>query len=278
MNLKAVIFDWAGTIIDFGSRAPVRAMYRVFEAEGVPVAEDLVRAFMGMAKREHVISMLKTGDTSERWAKAHGSAWQERDVDRMMDQLEPAMRDAATELSQLIPGAAETVTTLRAQGLKIGSTTGYTRTMMAGILPAAKAQGYEPESLICAGETPLGRPAPYMVWQTLINLSVPRSEAAVKVDDAPVGIEAGKSAGTWTIGLAASGNGLGKDYESYQAMTDKDRSLLLPIAAQPFLDAGANLVIETVAELRGALELIERAIADGQTPDTYSGGFILRPQ
>lgn len=35
--------------------------------------------------------------------------------------------------------------------------TGYTRTMMAGVLENAAHQGYAPDCVVCAGETPRGR-------------------------------------------------------------------------------------------------------------------------
>ena len=80
MSVQAVIFDWAGTMVDFGSRAPVVAMMRVFEAEGVPVSEALVRRFMGTAKREHVIAMLSDEGTGESWRSKNGRVWCEADV------------------------------------------------------------------------------------------------------------------------------------------------------------------------------------------------------
>ena len=36
--LKAVVFDWAGTMIDFGCMAPVAAYQTAFAAEGVQLA------------------------------------------------------------------------------------------------------------------------------------------------------------------------------------------------------------------------------------------------
>ena len=81
---------------------------------------------------------------------------------------------------------------MRALGIRIGSGTGYTREMMADILPRAAEQGYAPEIVVCAGETPSGRPAPLMIWKALIEMDAWPARACIKVDDAPVGIEEGK--------------------------------------------------------------------------------------
>ena len=69
------------------------------------------------------------------------------------------MTTAAAHAATLIPGAAETVAELRALGVRIGSGTGYTREMMAPILARAAEQGYSPDVVVCAGETPSGRPS-----------------------------------------------------------------------------------------------------------------------
>ena len=103
---------------------------------------------------------------------------------------------------------------MRKLGVRIGSGTGYTREMMADILVSAAEQGYAPEIVVCAGETPSGRPAPLMTWKALIALDAWPARACIKVDDAPVGIEEGRLAGCWTVGLSASGNGMGLDQES----------------------------------------------------------------
>lgn len=53
-----------------------------------------------------------------------------------------------------------TLEKLRAEGLKIGSTTGYTREMMNVVLPAAQAKGYRVDYCATPNLLPAGRPAP----------------------------------------------------------------------------------------------------------------------
>lgn len=265
-GIEAVLFDWAGTVIDFGSRAPVVAMDRVFAAEGIALDEHVIRRFMGMAKREHVISILSEPEIGARWHEAKGSNWTEADVDRLMVALEPAMQAAATEHSQLIPGAATAVSALRAKGVKVGSTTGYTRTMMAGILPTAAAEGYTPDVTICAGETAQGRPAPLMLWAAMAHLQAWPAGRCVAVDDAPVGIEAGRNAGVWTVGVVASGNGLGFDAGAWAALSGSKQAARLAPVIESFRAAGADFVIPSVADLAVAIGAIEDAIEAGRFP------------
>ena len=40
--IKAIVLDWAGTTVDFGSIAPVAAFRRAFEAYGLFPGNDLI--------------------------------------------------------------------------------------------------------------------------------------------------------------------------------------------------------------------------------------------
>lgn len=264
--IKAVFFDWAGTMVDFGSRAPVIAMQAVFDAAGVPVTEAEVRAHMGKAKREHVLAMFEDPDVQHRWLTAKGKQPGPLDADHLMIGLEPAMSEAAAKASTLIPGALDVFQALTASSIKVGSSTGYTPTMMTEVARRARAQGYEPATILCAGDTSEGRPAPSMLWQAMINLGVWPARACVAVDDAPVGIHAGRGAGMWTVGLAGSGNELGLDAEAYSALSEAERRTKLAKAAEAFVVASADVVIATVADLPSALSIIADAMAQGLVP------------
>jgi phosphonoacetaldehyde hydrolase len=171
-TIKAVIFDWAGTVIDFGSCAPVDAMKQAFAAEQVSVTDAIVRRHMGRAKRDHINAILSESEVAAAWTDAHGSEVGEAGVDRIFAALEPLMIDAAAAHALLIPGAADTVAGLRDQKIRIGSCTGYTRAMMAPVQSRAAQQGYAPDVLVCADDTVEGRPSPLMVWKNLVELGV----------------------------------------------------------------------------------------------------------
>ncbi|TAJ70215.1 MAG: phosphonoacetaldehyde hydrolase [Phenylobacterium sp.] len=252
-RLKAVIFDWAGTMIDFGCRAPVIALCEVFAAAGVPVSEAEARTHMGMAKRDHIRALLGLPHVQAAWIANRGAAAEDADVDALFAAVGAPMREAASACAELIPGAAEQAARLRASGVAIGSCTGYTREMMQDILPLAARQGYSPDNVVCAGETPYGRPSPLMLWKNLIDLGVWPAAACVKVDDAEVGIAEGLAAGAWTIGVAASGNGVGLSREALDALPAEDRADRIARTRAALIEAGAHAVIDTVADLPLAL-------------------------
>jgi phosphonoacetaldehyde hydrolase len=259
-GLKAfdlVIFDWAGTMVDFGCRAPIAALVEAFARHGVALDEATARADMGKAKADHVRALLARPEIGAAWTAANGAAAGEADVTALMDDLGPLMRDAAAQAAELIPGAAETVAALRADGLRVASSTGYTREMMAPVLVRAAEQGYAPDHLVCANETPQGRPSPLMIYKACAELGVWPLSRVVKVDDAEAGIEEGRAAGCFTVGVSASGNGIGLSREALEALDPAERASRLADVGTRMRAAGADLVIETVADLVPALAQIE---------------------
>jgi phosphonoacetaldehyde hydrolase len=259
--VKAVVFDWAGTMVDFGCMAPVEALIEVFSGEGVTLSDAQARRDMGKAKHDHLTAIMANPAVAAHWTTQKGAGPAITDIERLYQKLVPAMTAAAARASVLIPGAAETAAALAGLGVKIGSGTGYTREMMAEILASAAAQGYAPEVVVCAGETPSGRPAPLMTWKALIALDAWPARACIKVDDAAVGIEEGRLAGCWTVGLSASGNGVGMTRDTFLALSPEERRIKVAEAEAPLREAGADFIIEDVSLLMPVVQEIAQRIA-----------------
>ena len=253
-SFDMVVFDWAGTTVDFGSRAPVLALLEAFAALGVTVTEEEARRDMGRAKADHVRAMFEQPRIARSWQDAHGAAPGQAALEQVMAELQAPMIRLAAETADLIPGVAAAITCLREQGVKIASCTGYTREMMQAILPGAAGQGYAPDLVVCAHETPEGRPSPLMIYKACAELGVWPLSRVVKVDDAEVGIAEGRNAGCFTIGVAASGNMAGLTAQALAALDVDARAALLNAAAVRLRAAGADLVIDTVADLIPALQ------------------------
>jgi phosphonoacetaldehyde hydrolase len=254
-----VIFDWAGTMVDFGCQAPVRALLEVFARRGVAVSESQVRRDMGKAKIDHVRALLRDPGVREAWREACGADPGERDIEALMEDLEPAMRDQASRAAQLIDGALDTYQALRAEGLKIASSTGYTRDMMALVLRKAEAQGYAPDHLVCSGETPAGRPTPLMVYKACAELGVWPLSRVVKVDDTEAGVAEGRAAGCFTVGVAASGNGIGLTAEAFAALPAAERAERVTAVGRSLRAAGADVIVDSVAGLMPVLRAAAEA-------------------
>lgn len=249
-----VILDWAGTVVDFGCCAPVNALLEAFRHHGVDLTESQARRDMGKAKADHVAALLSYPEVAAAWRSANGGAPTGRDAEVLISELGPLMRQQAARSATLIEGVRASIEQLRAAGLKIASSTGYTRDMMQLVLEQAAAQGYVPDHLVCSGETLQGRPSPLMIYKACLDLGVWPLSRVVKVDDSEAGVAEGRAAGCLTIGVAASGNGVGLSAAALAALPPSERTARIDAAGKALLAAGADLVIDTVAKLVPALE------------------------
>jgi phosphonoacetaldehyde hydrolase len=265
-RVKAVIFDWAGTVVDYGSLAPMAAFVETFAEFGVTISVDEARGPMGMAKRPHIVAIMGLPRVAEAWAERHGHAPAETDIDAVYAAFVPKNIAVAAHYANLIPGAADVVAELRREGVKIGSSTGYTREIMAEILPAAARQGFKPDSLVCTGDTPDGRPTPFMLYKALLDLKVWPAWSVVKVDDTEVGIAEGINGGAWTVGVSVSGNCFGLSREDAQALAPAEFAERRKAAVNKLERAGAHYVIDSVADLMPIVQKIEGRLAQGERP------------
>ncbi len=264
--VRAVILDWAGTTMDFGCMAPAVVFVKVFGQAGVPITIDEARAPMGAHKKEHIRQITEIESVRARWQEAHGRPPADADVDRMFAQFVPLQEACLSEYSDLIPGTLDVIGALKGRDIRIGSTTGYLPGMMAINLKDAERQGYVPDSTVCAGDVPAGRPFPFMCLQNVINLQVSPVTACVKVDDTLPGIDEGLNAGMWTVGLAVSGNEVGLPLADWEALDDGDRRARRQHAYARMEGAGAHYVIDTIADLLPCVDDIEARLARGDRP------------
>ena len=264
--LRAVVLDWAGTTVDFGSRAPVLAVMEAFRRSDVPVTLEQARGPMGMAKRDHLRAMLDMPEVATRWRKVHGHAPNAADVDQLYTQFLPLQKEVLLANSQLIPGCMEAVEDCHSRGIAVGSSTGYTQELMDILVPLARKQGYQPDAIVCASDVSPGRPAPWMCFENARRLGVYPMEAIVKVDDTTVGIEAGLNAGMWTIGIARSGNLVGLSEEELHKLSKEDQQRRVDAAMAEFYRSGAHYVVDSIADMPRALRQIAENLANGMRP------------
>jgi phosphonoacetaldehyde hydrolase len=265
-SFRAVVFDWAGTVLDFGSCAPMGALQQLFARHGIEIDIDEARAPMGLPKWDHIRAIGTTPRVAAKWHELNDRAFGDSDVDELYAEFTPMNAASVAAHAALIPGALDVVQALRAQGLKIGSTTGYNRPIMNVLAPLAAQQGYVPDNLVCAGDVAVGRPSPLMMYRTFADLGVWPANAVVKVDDTPPGIAEARAAGCWAIGVSVSGNEVGLTAEQWQSLQPEVQGLLRERATRRLREAGAHEVIDSVADLLPALERLRVRAVQGEQP------------
>jgi phosphonoacetaldehyde hydrolase len=264
--VKAVILDWAGTAVDYGSFAPTAVFLRLFESQGVTITADDARSGMGLMKKEHLRTILARPGVAAAWQAAHGAPASEADIERLFSDFIPQQTAVVADYANPIPGLLAVLDELADLDIAVGSTTGYIRSMMDVLAPAAARHGYTPDCIICPDDVPAGRPYPWMCYQNAMQLGVYPNEAIVKVGDTLVDIEEGLNAGMWSVGLSLTGNLLGLRQEESEAMSEDERQAARERIAPLLYRAGAHFVIDGIWDLPEVLDEIELRLQHGERP------------
>ncbi|MEE2642490.1 MAG: phosphonoacetaldehyde hydrolase [Planctomycetota bacterium] len=265
-HLQGIVFDWAGTMIDHGSRAPAAVFQEIFRRQGIEITVEQARGPMGMAKREHIAAIAAMPEVDRDWHQRFGNPCSEAEIDAMYEQFLPLQKETLKNHGRLIPGAAEAAALCRELGLKVGSSTGYTRELMVEVSATAREQGYEPDFALGAEDAPRGRPAPFLLFESARRMDVYPMSRIVKVDDTTLGIEAGVNAGCWNIGITRTGNLLGLSEEETRQLPEGELAQRLVPIREKMIEAGAHLTLESVEEIEGALRQIDQWMDQGKTP------------
>ncbi len=248
-RFKAVLFDWAGTTVDYGSLAPTKVFVEIFAQRGIEITVEEARGPMGRAKHEHIAMVAALPRVSALWQQRYGHSPTESEVMELYHDFLPLQRKILANGSSVIPGVPESIAELRARGLKIGSTTGYTLELMDVVLPIAASQGYRPDVVVCSDEVSQGRPAPWMNVLSAERLGIYPLSSIIIVDDTPVGIEAGKNATMTSVAVSLTGNAMGLSESEVHALPPAELNRRLIAIEALFVSAGADYVIRSVAEL-----------------------------
>lgn len=267
-QVQAVIFDWAGTTVDFGSFAPTTIFVEAFKkAFDFDITLGEARGPMGLGKLDHIMTLGNEPLISQRWAKQFGKAFSSQDADAIYETFMPLQVAKVTDHADLIPGTLETMVFLRQKDIKIGSCSGYPRVVMEALVPAAKDNGYSPDCIVASDDIEAGsRPGPWMALKNVIELGVEDVKKCIKVDDSAPGIYEGKNAGMWTVGLALSGNESGLTLDGYLNASASEKDDARTKASISLKQAGADYVIDTIAELPKVVLDIESRLAAGDKP------------
>lgn len=261
-QVSMVVFDWAGTTVDYGSSAPMKVFKMVFDEAGINLTRSEINGPMGMEKKAHIRSLLSLDTAKIQWKNKYNRAWTEDDVEELYVKFEEKLYEVVANYSTPIDGVVETVNCLRERGIKIGSTTGYNNQMMTKVIPAAKEQGYEPDCIVTPDITGLGRPTPFMLNECMRVLNVYPPKKVVKVGDTITDIHEGKNAGAWSIGILVGSNLLGLTKDEYDSIPAAELDVLKDMTTKKYLEAGADMVIDNITELPQAIEKINQMMAN----------------
>lgn len=255
-RVKLVVFDWAGTVVDYGCVAPAVVFQKTFENWDIQLTKEEILKPMGMEKKDHIRELLRLEHVTKTWRELRGSDWTEDDVEVMYQTFEKMLADIVADYSKVMPGVKETVNKLREQNIAIGSTTGYTAEIMEKVMTRATKEGYTPDYLVTPEKVGSGRPGPFMIYENMKKSNVYPPSCVVKVGDTTMDILEGVNAGGWTVGVLDGSSQVGLSYEEAQKITASEREERWEKAKKIYQNAGADFVIEDITKLPDVIEEI----------------------
>lgn len=266
LRVSGIVFDWAGTLVDFGSMAPIIALVEAFRRKGLHVTHEQARRHMGLAKRDHIDAMLAEEELRAAWTAKFGTPPGQAAIDAFYEEFVPLQLEVIAEHCKPLPGVLQVLETLRERGILMGTSTGYTREMVDALHSGARVLGLELDSVACSSDVPTGRPAPWMCLLNAQRFDIYPVAAMIKVGDTPIDIEEGRNAGMWTISTVVGGNEIGMSQREFEALSEAEQLRLITEARTRLAHYQPHFLIDSIEELPAIVARIDRLLQSGERP------------
>ena len=255
--IRACIFDLGGTIVDKYSLSPFLSLKSAFKRHNILIPNALIFKDMGKHKLDHINDILLNDYVSLCWEKNYGK----KPCDKSSNKVFSTFNDIQLEASKnidIIPETNSAIKYLRSNRIRTACTTGFNFENMMQVQHRLNKNGIYLDSYVsstCLGKP--SRPDPSMIYKNMMNLNIINSRQVLKIDDTVVGIEEGKNAGCWTLGVAKwSTNMKVKSIEEAISITDEEISDRLLESYDILTNSGADFVIDDLNELPNIINMI----------------------
>jgi len=267
-GVKAVVLDWSGTIADAYVIAPAIVFVEVFANQGVEISMEEARGPMGLRKDLHIKKLTEDPVIAARWQAVKGKAPDQADVDAMFADFVPLQLDCLRKYTAILPGVKDTLVDLQKQGIKIGASTGFVRSMVDILLEDSIKQGFTPDATVAGDEVINGaRPNPHMVFRNLDLMNISDVKSVVKCDDTVSGIGEAQNAGCWGVGLVRYSNYMNiNSREEEASLSEADIAARMAKTRDILVKAGAHYVVDSLVDLPAVIADINARLARGEKP------------
>ena len=259
-NIEAIVFDLAGTLIDFGSLAPSQVLIKLFDRLGIKITRKQAIGPMGIEKRAHIKALLTTRKINSEWKKKFKSKPTVKDIDKLFKLFNPELKKIINKHSKFISGSKKTLDFIKNKKIKIGINTGYSEEILKVILPELKKQRFIPDVSYSSSYTKIGRPSAEIIYKIFSELNITKGSNCIKVDDTIPGLLEGVNAGMWVVGVIFSGNEFGKTEVEFNKLSFKDKTKFRKKIKKKFEKVGAHYVIDTIKDLPKIIKIIQTRI------------------
>ncbi len=190
--IELAVLDMAGTTIDEAG-AVYQALRAAVERNGVQVADADLQTWMGTDKREAIDALVRIGG---------GTPTPELVEDSYAVFAELLRVAYRTTPPQPLPGVEQALAELRARGIKVALSTGFSDDV-AGPLLASIGWSTGPDgnldAVVTSDEVGAGRPAPYMIHRAMEKAGVLDVRKVLVAGDTAVDLQAGTNAGAGVV-------------------------------------------------------------------------------
>ena len=203
MVIRSCIFDLGGTLVDRYSLTTILSLKNAFQKNGIILNNKLIFKDMGIKKQDHITIILNDEHISWSWRHIHGRHPDINDSHRLFEEYNSIQKVRCTELMDIIPETKKTIDLLRDKGIQLGVTTGFNYHTMRLIKEKLDKNNIILDNYISSTCLDLpARPNPSMIIENMYRFDINDPKQVIKIDDTVVGIEEGKNAGCWTVGVS----------------------------------------------------------------------------
>jgi phosphoglycolate phosphatase len=199
--IELAIFDMAGTTINDRDEV-YRVLREATERQGARYSDEEFQQWMGTEKRWAITNLLAIGGVEADEALIEESwAWFRAELRRTYTENPPVP----------LEGVEQALRELKARGVKIGLTTGFSREIADLILDSLGwTDGGFIDRSVTGDEVPAGRPEPFLIQKVMADLGVQDTAAVVSAGDTASDIESARRAGVTSIGVLTGHLGRGE--------------------------------------------------------------------
>lgn len=232
-RVKLAIFDWAGTIIDHGSRSPIISLSKAFSKHGINLNQEQLNFKHGTDKYSNIMEILKKEGKKD-------NSYLYNIADQIYSDFKPILINEVDRNSKLIPEFMKILGELTRLNITITTNTGYTTDIMNILISHANKQGFFPKFNIASDHPnlpryngiPYARPYPYMIeniknWYKESRQDNILDTEIIKIGDTEIDIEEAINAKVIPISVIDSSVYMGLN--QYDFLSFKSR---LPISYQ----------------------------------------------
>lgn len=278
-KVRMIVFDVGGTIIDPYVKSPAKVFSTLFERYNITLTNGMIRHSMGKYKKDHIKDILNNPCVIEQWKIHHRRYPTENDVEYLYKNFQPIQYQTIEKYAFEIPNTINILTQLKQKYvISYGISTGFSRKMLDLVLKQNPEISKLIDSSSTSDEVSLPRPFSDMVKENMLKQNITNSNLVVKVDDTNVGIEEGKNANTWTVGIVKYGNEMGNyvdSIEEFQKLPYEHQQKLMLSSIESFQKSQPHFIIDSIENMPEVIDEINNYLQSGFKPENFKTTLII---